>query len=63
MSAHRPLLAMSLVLGFCLLAPLGDALAKTLSHTISLGQLLLVSFGMQAVLCCPWWCLGGAYGG
>lgn len=58
MSAHRPLLAVSLTLGFCLLAPLGDALAKTLSHQISLGQLLLVRFGMQAVLLLPWVVLG-----
>ena len=58
MSAHRPLLAVSLTLGFCLLAPLGDALAKTLSHQISLSQLLLVRFGMQAVLLLPWVVLG-----
>ncbi|MGA1613628.1 MAG: DMT family transporter [Lutimaribacter sp.] len=58
MSAHRPLLAMSLMLGFCLLAPLGDALAKILSHTISLAQLLLVRFGMQAVLLLPLVVLG-----
>ena len=49
---------MSLMLGFCLLPPLGDALAKTLSHTISLGQLLLVRFGMQAVLLLPLVVLG-----
>lgn len=39
--------------GFCLLAPMGDALAKLLGETLSLLQLLLVRFAVQAVLLIP----------
>ncbi len=41
------------MLGFCVLAPMGDALAKVLGETIPLGQLLLTRFGVQAVLLIP----------
>jgi drug/metabolite transporter (DMT)-like permease len=39
--------------GFCLLAPMGDALAKLLGETIPLLQLLLTRFGVQALLLVP----------
>ena len=35
------------------MAPLGDAMAKVLGATIPLGQLLLVRFGVQAVVLAP----------
>ena len=41
------------MLGFCALAPLGDAVAKLLGETIPLGQMLLVRFGVQAVVLVP----------
>jgi drug/metabolite transporter (DMT)-like permease len=41
------------MLGFCIMAPMGDALAKILGETIPLGQLLLVRFAAQAVLLIP----------
>lgn len=41
------------MLGFCIVAPMGDALAKLLSDKISLGQLLLVRFGVQALVLIP----------
>lgn len=41
------------MLGFCLLAPLGDAMAKLLGQSMPLGQLLLVRFAVQAVLLVP----------
>ncbi len=41
------------MLGFCLLAPLGDAVAKLLGATLPLGQLLLVRFAIQAVVLVP----------
>ena len=46
----RPLLAIALMLGFCVLAPTGDAIAKLLGDTVPLLQLLLVRFGGQALL-------------
>ena len=52
-TADRPSLGILLMLGFCVLAPMGDALAKLLGETIPLGQLLLVRFGVQAVLLVP----------
>ncbi|MEQ8347016.1 MAG: DMT family transporter [Sneathiellaceae bacterium] len=39
--------------GFCVLAPLGDSIAKILSDTIPLVQLLVVRFGVQAALLVP----------
>ncbi|WP_298356361.1 DMT family transporter [uncultured Litoreibacter sp.] len=52
-TADRPSLGILLMLGFCLLAPMGDALAKLLGETIPLGQLLLTRFGVQALLLIP----------
>lgn len=53
MTQDRPLLGISLMLGFCVLAPLGDAVAKILGQLVPLGQLLLVRFGIQALLLIP----------
>jgi len=53
MAADRPVLGILLMLGFCLLAPLGDAVAKILGQTLPLGQLLLVRFAVQAVVLVP----------
>lgn len=60
MTADRPVLGILLMIGFCALAPLGDAIAKILGDTIPLGQLLLVRFLVQVVLLVPviWW-MGG----
>jgi drug/metabolite transporter (DMT)-like permease len=54
MTGDRPVLGILLMLGFCVLAPLGDAIAKLLGGTIPLLQLLLVRFGMQAALLLPY---------
>lgn len=53
MTQDRPLLGILLMLCFCLLAPMGDAVAKLLSHTVPLGQLVLVRFVIQAVVLIP----------
>ncbi|MDK3016101.1 DMT family transporter [Pseudodonghicola flavimaris] len=53
MTADRPLLGILLMLCFCLLAPMGDAVAKLLSGHIPLGQLLLVRFTVQAAILMP----------
>ena len=41
------------MLGFCVLAPVGDALAKILGQTVPLGILLLARFAIQALLLAP----------
>lgn len=51
--SDRPLLGIMLMIGFCVLAPMGDALAKVLGETIPLGQLLLTRFGVQTVVLIP----------
>ncbi|MEM1342296.1 MAG: DMT family transporter [Pseudomonadota bacterium] len=52
-TADRPLLGITLMLGFCALAPMSDALAKILGDEIPLLQLILVRFGAQAVMFVP----------
>ena len=59
MNGDRPVLGILLMLGFCLLAPLGDAVAKLLGQSMPLGQLLLVRFAMQAALLIPLVAAGG----
>ena len=41
------------MLGFCVLAPMGDAVAKILGETVPLGQLLVVRFAVQAIILIP----------
>lgn len=45
------------MLGFCVLAPLGDSIAKLLGERISIAQLVAVRFAVQLVLLLPlvWW--------
>lgn len=52
-AVDRPLLAIGLMLGFCVLAPLGDALAKILGTRMGLGQMIAARFLVQAVLLAP----------
>ncbi len=49
----RPLLGIMLMLGFCLLAPVGDAIAKLLGSHIPLVELLLTRFGIQVAVLVP----------
>ncbi|MCX7564899.1 DMT family transporter [Sulfitobacter sp. F26169L] len=53
MTADRPVLGILLMLGFCVLAPLGDSIAKILGPTVPLGQLIFVRFAVQAALLLP----------
>lgn len=53
MQHDRPLLGIVLMLGFCVTAPLGDAVAKVLGPSMPLGQLLLARFAIQALLLAP----------
>ncbi|WP_439141450.1 DMT family transporter [Pseudooctadecabacter sp.] len=49
----RPFLGVLLMLGFCVLAPLGDATAKLLGDDMSVGFLVFVRFAVQALLLLP----------
>ncbi len=53
MTADRPLLGILLMLGFCVLAPMGDSIAKLLGGTIPLGQLVALRFAIQAAILVP----------
>ncbi|MDF1726595.1 MAG: DMT family transporter [Sulfitobacter sp.] len=67
MTPDRPLIGILLMLAFCLLAPLADALAKLIGTRIPLAEVVTVRFGLQALLLWPlvWagrraWRLSGA---
>lgn len=53
MTHDRPLLGILLMLGFCIVAPVGDAVAKVLGQSVPLAQLVLVRFAVQAVILIP----------
>lgn len=57
MTQDRPLLGISLMLGFCIIAPLADALAKLLGASMSIGFLVSVRIAVQIILLAPlvWW--------
>ena len=50
--ADRPLFGVLLMVAFCVLAPLGDAIAKLLG-ALPLGQVLLARYAVQALLLLP----------
>jgi drug/metabolite transporter (DMT)-like permease len=55
----RPLLGIGLMLGFCFLIPLGDAIAKLLAERVPVGQIVFVRFAAQALILVPVsWALG-----
>lgn len=41
------------MLGFCVVAPMGDAVAKILGESVPLGQLLFIRFAVQAIVLIP----------
>ena len=53
MTADRPLLGILLMLGFCVLAPMGDSLAKLLGGSVGIGQLVTIRFVVQVVILVP----------
>ncbi|WP_088623035.1 DMT family transporter [Oceanicola sp. 22II-s10i] len=62
MSQDRPLLGILLMIGFCVVAPMGDAVAKLLGETQPLGPLLLFRFAVQTILLVPLvWLTGRAW--
>lgn len=53
MIQDRPTLGILLMLGFCLTAPLGDAIAKLLGEKIDVAQLVAFRMGLQVLLLAP----------
>lgn len=53
MTVDRPFVGIMLMLAFCVLAPLGDGIAKFLIGTASLAVLMLVRFAVQALILIP----------
>lgn len=59
MAQDKPLLGIILMLGFCIVAPLGDATAKLLGASMPLLQLILIRFALQGILLFPVVLIGG----
>jgi len=53
MSTDRPLLGILLMLGFCIVAPIGDAVAKLLGSSVPLGVVVMIRFAVQALVLIP----------
>ncbi|SLN16912.1 Riboflavin transporter [Pseudoruegeria aquimaris] len=53
MTRDRPVLGIVLMLGFCVLAPLGDAVAKLLGSRMGVGELVFLRFLFQLVILAP----------
>ena len=53
MTTDRPYTGILLMLAFCVLAPLGDSIAKALGGVVSLAMLILVRFALQALILLP----------
>lgn len=53
MTQDRPVLGITLMLGFCLTAPLADAVAKLLGDRIDVVQLVTIRMAFQVVLLAP----------
>ena len=56
----RPLLGVLLMLGFCIVIPVADALAKLLGQDFPLFQLIFIRFALQAALFTPIALMAGA---
>lgn len=53
MTQDRPVLGILLMVLFCILAPLGDAMAKILGGAVPLVQLVVIRFAIQAIVLVP----------
>ncbi|MDU8942717.1 DMT family transporter [Ovoidimarina sediminis] len=53
MQTDRPTLGIALMLGFCVVAPFADSLAKLIGDRVPILQLLVARFGIQAFLLYP----------
>lgn len=53
MQTDRPTLGIALMLGFCVVAPFADSIAKLIGERVPLLQLLVARFGIQALILFP----------
>tara|TARA_R110002049_G_scaffold23781_7_gene84807 strand:- start:9067 stop:9993 length:927 start_codon:yes stop_codon:yes gene_type:complete len=53
MTQDKPILGIALMLGFCIVAPMGDAVAKILGASVPLGQVVMIRFALQALVLIP----------
>ena len=53
MHADKPLIGIALMLGFCIIAPIGDAVAKLLGASVPLAEVVFIRFGVQLILLLP----------
>ena len=53
MTKDNPVLGILLMLGFCVLAPLGDSIAKLLGGRIDVALLVAIRFGVQVLILLP----------
>ena len=53
MNADRPLIGIALMLGFCIVAPIGDAVAKLLGASVPLAEVVFIRFAVQLVVLLP----------
>ncbi|WP_254694073.1 DMT family transporter [Sulfitobacter sp. SK012] len=53
MNTDRPILGILLMLGFCILAPVGDAVAKLLGQSVPLGEVVFIRFAVQVLILIP----------
>ena len=54
MDNDRPFLGIILMIGFCILVPISDVIAKLLGGHMSLGQLITVRFAIMALVLVPY---------
>jgi drug/metabolite transporter (DMT)-like permease len=53
MHQDKPILGVALMLGFCVMAPVGDAVAKLLGESVPVAQVVMIRFAVQAVVLVP----------
>ena len=53
MPQDRPLLGIALMLGFCAVIPLGDAIAKLLATRVPVAQIVFIRFAAQGLILLP----------
>ncbi|HBR36830.1 MAG TPA: EamA/RhaT family transporter, partial [Sulfitobacter pontiacus] len=53
MLPDKPMTGIAMMLGFCIVAPVGDAIAKLLGSSVPLGQVVFIRFAVQLLILLP----------
>lgn len=53
MLPDKPMTGIAMTLGFCIVAPVGDAIAKLLGSSVPLGQVVFIRFAVQLLILLP----------